>query len=175
MNVSPRFLLLLLVFSMHSKAGIVPPNSLKIPVQMGTLSEKDEFQRILNLFQNRISEFTDQEILMVNKWRSPRVNASADQTEDNVWKIIVNGGLYRHRLIGNKELKLVLCHELGHHIGGAPYYSHDFARGNRPSSEGQSDYFATEKCLEKFFEASELDAVDPPGTEELCASNSLCR
>ena len=38
---------------------------------------------------------------------------------------------------------LVACHELGHHLGGAPLFSgQDWA-----SVEGEADYFATTKCV----------------------------
>jgi len=51
-------------------------------------------------------------------------------------------------LIGVDELKLLMCHELGHYAGGAPYET----SGEVParSSEGQADYYATSRCLLPF-------------------------
>ncbi|MBN8536055.1 MAG: hypothetical protein J0M15_03290 [Deltaproteobacteria bacterium] len=51
------------------------------------------------------------------------------------------GGLARHPLMTAEGLLLVACHEIGHHLGGAPLYS-----GSNLSTEGQSDYFSTAKC-----------------------------
>jgi hypothetical protein len=43
-------------------------------------------------------------------------------------------------------LQLVVCHEIGHHIGGLPRKKND---SHWASTEGQSDFFATNKCLKK--------------------------
>jgi len=43
----------------------------------------------------------------------------------------------------------ILCHEIGHHIGGAPKAKKKKLR--HYSIEGQSDYFATTKCMRKLF------------------------
>jgi hypothetical protein len=60
------------------------------------------------------------------------------------------GGLARHETITEDGFALVVCHELGHHIGGAPKkvsaWSNSWA-----SNEGQSDYFANLKCLRRVF------------------------
>jgi hypothetical protein len=57
-------------------------------------------------------------------------------------------------------MALVVCHEIGHHIGGAPKKGQSSGEGGGwwggqvgglswPSNEGQADYFATLKCLRK--------------------------
>ncbi|MCK6597189.1 MAG: hypothetical protein L6Q37_02395 [Bdellovibrionaceae bacterium] len=51
------------------------------------------------------------------------------------------GGLARHPLMTAEGLLLVLCHEIGHHLGGYPTYT-----GRTLSTEGQADYFSTSKC-----------------------------
>jgi hypothetical protein len=52
---------------------------------------------------------------------------------------------------------MVLCHEIGHHLGGAPKYS--WFNG-WASNEGQSDYFASLKCMRKVFKTQDnLDFV----------------
>ena len=59
------------------------------------------------------------------------------------------GGLARHQEITPDGFALVVCHELGHHIGGAPKKASWYSTW--ASNEGQSDYFATLKCLRKTF------------------------
>lgn len=47
---------------------------------------------------------------------------------------------------------MILCHELGHTLGGAPYV------GVR-SVEGQADYYATSKCLPRLWKSEDNAAV----------------
>lgn len=44
-----------------------------------------------------------------------------------------------------KTKKLLLCHEMGHLLGGPPLKS----RGGRPSTERQADYFKGQSCARK--------------------------
>lgn len=63
--------------------------------------------------------------------------------------------------IANRLLKLkplnqnhmykVLCHELGHVLGGAPYIEVNLDDSSEMSTEGQADYFAASKCLKRIF------------------------
>ena len=57
------------------------------------------------------------------------------------------GGLARHESITQDGFALVACHEIGHHLGGAPKYPGLLW----PSNEGQADYFASLKCLHRVF------------------------
>jgi Zn-dependent protease with chaperone function len=52
------------------------------------------------------------------------------------------GGLARDPLVTKDGFSAVICHEIGHHIAGAPRKGFSWA-----SNEGQADYFATTKCL----------------------------
>ena len=45
-----------------------------------------------------------------------------------------------------------MCHEIGHHIGGAPK-KRSWWGSAWATNEGQADYFATLKCLRRYFEA----------------------
>ena len=56
------------------------------------------------------------------------------------------GGLARHEAITRDGMALVICHEIGHHIGGAPRKTSAWA-SPWASNEGQADYFSTLKCL----------------------------
>ena len=77
-------------------------------------------------------------------WNSSQVNARADR-KGRIRRIIIFGGIGRHKLVNKDELRLIICHEIGHHIGGAPKAS------SWASGEGQADYFASTKCLRKVF------------------------
>ncbi len=93
-------------------------------------------------------------------WIDGTANAFADR-EGETFIVEVYGGLARHSLITEDAFLLFVCHELGHHIGGAPIpEGYDW-----PSFEGQSDYFAAAKCLKRVLDpqnplpASDVDPV----------------
>lgn len=80
--------------------------------------------------------------LVVEKfWNSNKDDASAD-LRNNMWMFEVHGGLGRHPEMTRDVLQLVVCHELGHLLGGYPFGSY----GGWDSSEGQADTFATQVC-----------------------------
>ncbi len=78
--------------------------------------------------------------LKVNRlWTDSTVNASAIQTGSS-WQVNMYGGLARRPEVSRDGFALVLCHEIGHHLGGYPYSSAWAA------NEGSADYFATLAC-----------------------------
>jgi hypothetical protein len=117
------------------------------------ISEKD-FVQIINTLEvsyTDIVKINYQATLVFEKnWVNETVNATAyrDQLDPKIWRIQVPGGMARANGMTKDAFALVLCHELGHHLGGAP---HSFLYGGWPSAEGQADYWATSKCLKKYF------------------------
>ena len=84
--------------------------------------------------------------LRINRlWSNSTVNASASRS-GSTWNVNMYGGLARRSEVTKDGFALVLCHEIGHHVGGYPFYS-----GNWASSEGQSDYFATLSCARELW------------------------
>lgn len=85
------------------------------------------------------------DLIIKREYHSPIINASSYRLNNSV-EITVFGGIVKAPEITKDALALVACHELGHYIGdGQQKTSEDmFASG-----EGQSDYFATAKCLKK--------------------------
>jgi hypothetical protein len=81
-------------------------------------------------------------------WDDGTVNAYASR-RSGTWNVAMFGGLARHQTITPDGFALVVCHEVGHHIGGAPKKASWMS--SWASNEGQSDYFATLKCLRKVF------------------------
>ena len=59
----------------------------------------------------------------------------------SVRRVDINGALARNPHMTADALLMVVCHEIGHHIGGLP------SNGGFASNEGQSDYFAATKCM----------------------------
>jgi hypothetical protein len=78
-------------------------------------------------------------------WDDGTVNSDTD-TEDDKWVINSYGGLARYKGMTMDGYAGVACHELGHHLGGAPLFS-----GTDMSVEGEADYHVGAKCLRKYF------------------------
>ncbi|MBL7664681.1 MAG: hypothetical protein JNM93_06075 [Bacteriovoracaceae bacterium] len=121
--------------------------------------------------------------LQINrKWTDGTVNANASRS-GSTYVVNMYGGLARHKAITADGFALVLCHEIGHHIGGAPTYSSGAGGGwgggsnsDRnivgnawASNEGQSDYFATAKCFRNVYGSQDNSAYVNAETPEYVA------
>lgn len=138
--------------SQDGKSGILPKNDMYIPAGMKSingLTERvydDVITKVETLYAPIVANLGGK-LVMNSSWENGEVNAYASR-DGNVWNVIMTGGLARHSAITADGLALVVCHELGHHIGGAPKK----VKGNPwAGTEGQSDYFATLKCLRQVF------------------------
>lgn len=139
--------------SEDGSSGIVEDNDLYIPVdalRVGGLTEA-QFNAVIDqiepIYQPIVSNMGGK--LKINrKWTDGTVNANASRS-GSTWVVNMFGGLARHDTITEDGFALVLCHELGHHLGGAPKVAGFFNRW--ASNEGQADYFAALKCLRKTF------------------------
>ena len=122
----------------------------------GTVT-KDEFDKAVQemrdiytpLFQNEYNATLD----LQADWEDGTVNAFAQQL-GRTWRVKMFGGLARHPEATLDGFRAVICHEIGHHIAGAPRKSSWFGV-TWASNEGQSDYYATTKCLRKLFSEGE--------------------
>lgn len=137
-------------------SGIIEDNSLRIPVGSkfaGGISEA-EFGKVIDdleaIYVPVIKKMGGK--LVINRlWTNETANASASRSLGNTWTVNMYGGLARHPAITKDGFSLVLCHEIGHHIGGAPKNSGILGLMKWASNEGQSDYWATSKCLRTLF------------------------
>lgn len=135
--------------------GYLPENDMHLDIHYKSLNgggiTKSEFNAVLDRLNEVYAPIISQYggTLKINRlWDDGTVNASANREGRN-YVINMFGGLARHDVITKDGFALVACHEVGHHIGGVPKYSDP--QGRWASVEGQSDYFATTKCLRKLF------------------------
>jgi hypothetical protein len=148
--------------TIDGKEGFVPENNLKISAfskRVGGITE-DQFNSVIDKYEALYSPIVKSfggDLLIERKWTDATVNAYAQQL-GKTWKVSMFGGLARHETITEDGFALVVCHELGHHIGGAPKkvspWSSPWA-----SNEGQSDYFATLKCLRRGWERDNNEEI----------------
>ncbi|MFA6236375.1 MAG: hypothetical protein WC635_03520 [Bacteriovorax sp.] len=117
---------------------------------------KDEFENAISsamqIMGPEIKKSLNKNLIIEKKWDDGTVDAFATRDDQNNPVIVMNGGLARHPQMTRDAFLLFICHELGHHMGGAP----KILRGTSglrswSSAEGQADYFATSKCLPQFF------------------------
>lgn len=86
---------------------------------------------------------------------------SAAKVGGRDWAIRVPGALARFPSIQRDALALVICHELGHELGGYPFKVDVFEPADRihgGSAEAQADYFATLACARQVWSVDARDA-----------------
>lgn len=87
-------------------------------------------------------------------WRNDTPNARAAQLF-GTWSVEITGGLARRPELTGDALTLILCHEVGHHLGGFPFVNN--GPGPIPigetwaAAEGQADYFSTHVCSRRLW------------------------
>lgn len=120
---------------------------------------KEEFLEIAKtiekLYRLAIFEKGGVPLVVEADWSDETVNAFAYREADR-WVVQIAGGMARAKFMTKHSLALILCHELGHHLGGAP---RSFLYDGWPSAEGQADYWATSKCLKKYYKTLGHDDI----------------
>lgn len=139
--------------------GFLPENDLKIPVQLQMLTgggiTEEEFNSALDRVEKVYGPIISSKggtLQISRQWGNDTVNASA-QRMGSTYKVNMYGGLARHSEMDVDGFTLVACHEVGHHIAGAPKVGGWF--NTWASNEGQSDYFAGLQCLRRLWPAEE--------------------
>lgn len=136
-------------------ANILPSGGQKLLAtdMAGTVSEGD-FQEILKTIEGIYSEEVAAlggTLRIKGEWVYPEFGASAQRLNEN-WLVTVYGGVARYSGMNVDALAFVVCHELGHFLGGAPKKSQILWK-DWASAEGQADYFAGSKCFPRFVTA----------------------
>jgi hypothetical protein len=145
--------LVLFFFSSTGFATFLPPNDLyKQDRIMGfdqTTMTEVEFNQVID----RVYEAMEPSVrlhggtLDVSRlWKDSTVNAKSTQLFGR-WQVLMYGGLARRPEMNQDGFTLVMCHEMGHHLGGFPFIGNFIGRW--AASEGQADYFATQVCARK--------------------------
>jgi len=133
-----------------SMANIIPHNNLNIPaLEKGEMLKK-QYDSIVNKFDvlyRPVIEDLGIKFSINSFWEDGTVNASAGK-RGKEFRLQVYGGLARYEAMTNDAFILVLCHEMGHLIGGAPTWK----PLSISSSEGQADYYSTLKCFRKYMQ-----------------------
>jgi len=144
------------------KTGYMPENDMYISVDQKGINSMTEatFNKVIDRaieHYEPIIESKGKKLSVSRKWEDGTVNAYARQS-GNTWMVAMFGGLARHELVSADGFALVLCHELGHHLAGAPKTTRFFMT-TWASNEGQSDYWATAKCFRRIYQDDDNAAI----------------
>jgi hypothetical protein len=140
-----------------SNATILPPNDLWKQDNRfaATGITEQQFNSILDLIELRYRPefFFFNATLVINRfWDDPTVNSYARRTGNN-WIIDMYGGLARRAEITPDGFALVACHEVGHHLGGYPFFT-----GSWGAVEGEADTYATQACARYIWRSDPANA-----------------
>ena len=154
--------------------GFLPENDMRIPVDAVRVSAggitEAQFNKVLDKIETHYAPIVKAKggtLYMNRKWTDATVNASATQMF-GYWAVNMYGGLARHDAVTEGGFALVACHEMGHHLGGAPKlngWMQWLGMGKWATNEGGADYFATLKCLREV-----MPQADTRGLEALASS-----
>jgi hypothetical protein len=109
--------------------------------------------------------------LVINlDWNSPYFTAWAHKEDSKHYSLNFWGGIARIPGMLEETWDFIVCHELGHILGGEP--RHKIASLTWASAEGQSDHFAITKCLPRYYQ--EFNKTDFDSTLSLPIELDRC-
>lgn len=165
--------------------GFLPENNLRVPIptreekRLGLQSGLDEaqFKDALDKFEVTAKKLIVPKggrLVLSRRWTDDAVNASAQQV-GSLFLINMYGGLARYPAMTSDAFLFVACHELGHHLGGAPKAAPMLGVKNWATNEGGADYYAGLKCLRHLFHDDDNRSVVQSGTisryiEQTCSA-----
>jgi hypothetical protein len=113
----------------------------------------DEFEAVMQFEVNNVENGA--KLVVERLWNNNAVNAYA--TPYGIYRqVTFFGGLARHPEMTTDTLRVIACHELGHHLAGRPYWPDrdpanpmKYLEGTESwaAAEGEADYYSTLKCF----------------------------
>ena len=140
-----KCLSLVLLFISLSTYAALPENDLHLEDNFNESNVTEEqfnqaIDQARDYYAPIVSELGGQ-LRFSRRWGNATVNAMAYR-QGNLWWVTMYGGLARRPEVTVDGFMMVVCHEIGHHLGGFPTKGASWA-----SNEGNSDYFAAFSCV----------------------------
>lgn len=122
-----------------------------VPTQAALTQQ--QFNSIINEFKVFYTPLMRQEGLTLKfdaNWNESKVLAGISIPKNQA-VLTISGGNARQEMMTEDAFRIILCHEMGHVLGGAPKRSPQ----HWSSTEGQADYYATSKCMKMMIPENE--------------------
>lgn len=147
----------LLLFILSSSPVVWSGPVLTFPVDVSPRSnvEKEQAEKLMQKLDELFREDIKARGLELKwqwDWENPYIGAGSFPPRGE-FKIMLWGGFVRAPQMTLPALALILCHELGHQLGGAPYLPKDKYPDFQISVEGQADFFATQTCWPRLMQS----------------------
>lgn len=138
-----------------------------------SVTEESFQQHFFDVFFQNYQDMQNKLIMPVvpdADWVKPYFTAYTAEIDGFV-KMGFWGGMARIPGMNSDAVALITCHEVGHVLGGKPYFKNP--NFQKFSSEGQADYYSTAVCLKKYFTSidstmDELNITQPASAIKHC-------
>ncbi len=153
------FFLSTLTFGLERQTSFLEPNDLyredPIYKKSSPVTQADfetMIQRVVKPYE-KLAKQHNATLNVLADWQDAEVNAYASQSPDGKeWRLGFFGGMARRPEITSDGFTLVVCHELGHHFGGYPFFE-----GSWSAVEGEADYFAAQTCARRLWKSQWIE------------------
>jgi hypothetical protein len=147
---------IILIVSIFARGGCLPDPGIDVPVGFGGGITQTQFNAVVDQVSSHFAPIVARHggrLVAKRFWNDSTVNAYADR-QGGTWNISFFGGLARWPSMTTLGFSMVVCHELGHHLGGAPLYG----GMGWAAVEGEADYFSSRCMKELGFSQAEIQA-----------------
>lgn len=110
---------------------------------------RDIYQKIKKIYQTDLDQRLIKLSLKVYSSKNPNAAVMQNPYHPRKKSILLNTGLIKGKCQDYDSLVLIICHEFGHLLGEKRYHNHKV--GYRTTFEGESDYWAAQKCAPAFY------------------------
>ncbi len=145
----------MLLISLSAFATFVPQSEIKAYPPRGVVGQiteaefNERAEKIRTVYTPFFKSLKGNLKLKAN-WKNDKLIARATQFFRS-WVVEFSGGIARHPELTGDGMSLIICHEIGHHLGGFPFDGGSPIGGNWAAVEGQSDYYSTHVCARKLW------------------------
>jgi hypothetical protein len=120
-----------------------------LSAEMNLINFYSEPAKIMGLYNDDLKNLPHALYLDAN-WFSPFFGAGINlNPNDNNYHLMILGGMTRMKEMTLDAYRAIICHEIGHLLGGEPRQT--ISGAEFTSSEGQADFFSASQCLPKLF------------------------
>jgi hypothetical protein len=148
-------LLLLFALPQVSQAAFVNESEIKYealskgPAQITQPEFTDRIALLQKMFNPNVSRFGGK-LSIDGSWSNDKIVAQTAKMF-GTWRIQFSGGLARRPELTGDGMTLIICHEVGHLLGGFPFGAGNPLSGTDIANEGEADYFSTHVCAKKMW------------------------